>query len=680
MRLYEIWVDFLLAMRLWWCSLRGFFGRSGAPGESSSLWKEGSFAVDSRTLLRALDSSVFVASDISGFSVTDAGFGSFGVLNSVITKFSHGVESDINCLKSIRAALEDPLDMLSSSWNFNNDTEGFICNFLGVECWHPLESKVLNIKLGDLGLKGQFPRGVVNCTSLTGLDLSSNNLSGSIPEDINHLIQYITSLDLSSNNFSGTIPRNLSNCSFLNFLKLDNNKLTGQIPPEFGQLSRLKTFSVVNNQLSGQIPNFKNGTIGPDSFANNPGLCGFPLKSCQAAAKKSNSVVIVAAGVVGATFSALVVIIALFFFMRRVSARKKEEDPEGNKWARSLKGTKGIKVSMFKKSVSKMRLSDLMKATNNFSKDNIIGSGRTGTVYKAVLDDGTSLMVKRLQESQYSEKEFLSEMSTLGSVEHRNLVPLLGFCVAKKERLLVYKHMLHGTLHDQLHPVEADGAKIMDWPTRLKIGIGAARGLAWLHHNCNPRIIHRNISSKCILLDADFEPKISDFGLARLMNPIDTHLSTFVNGEFGDLGYVAPEYARTLVATPKGDVYSFGTVLLELVTGERATHISKAPEDFKGNLVEWILQLSSKSQLTDAIDKSLIGKGVDEEVFQFLKVACNCVVPTSKERPTMFEVFQLLRAIGQKYNFTIEEEMSTPSNNDDCAGELIVAREMMEIN
>ncbi|PRQ25309.1 putative protein kinase RLK-Pelle-LRR-Xa family [Rosa chinensis] len=164
------------------------------------------------------------------------------------------------------------------------------------------------------------------------------------------------------------------------------------------------------------------------------------------------------------------------------------------------------------------------------------------------------------------------------------------------------------------------------------------------------------------------------------MNPIDTHLSTFVNGEFGDLGYVAPEYTRTLVATPKGDVYSFGTVLLELVTGERATHISKAPEDFKGNLVEWILQLSSKSQLTDAIDKSLMGKGVDEEVFQFLKVACNCVVPTSKERPTMFEVFQLLRAIGQKYNFTIEEEMSTPSNTADCAGELIVAREMMEIN
>ncbi|KAI5315350.1 PREDICTED: probably inactive leucine-rich [Prunus dulcis] len=596
--------------------------------------------------------------------------------------FSFGVESDINCLKSIKASLQDTLGYLNSSWDFNNNTEGFICNFLGIECWHPHESKVLNIKLSDLGLKGSFPRGVANCTSLTGLDLSSNQLNGLLPTNIDQIITFITSLDLSSNSFTGQIPMKLSNCSYLNVLKLDNNKFSGSIPPELGQLSRIKTFSVANNQLSGPVPNFNNTSITADSYANNPGLCGKPLEVCRSAAKKSNSVVIVGAGVGGATFAALIVVIGLFFFMRRVSARKKEEDPEGNKWAKSFKKTKGIKVSMFEKSISKMKLGDLMKASNNFHKDNIIGSGRTGTMYKAVLDDGTPLMVKRLQESQHSEKEFLSEMATLGNIEHRNLVPLLGFCVAKRERLLVYKYMPNGTLHDQLHPMDADGAKIMEWPTRLKIGIGAARGLAWLHHNCNPRIIHRNISSKCILLDADFEPKISEFGLARLMNPIDTHLSTFVNGEFGDLGYVAPEYARTLLATPKGDVYSFGTVLLELVTGERATHIAKAPEDFKGNLVEWIMQLSSQSQLQDALDKSLVGKGVNEELFQFLKVACNCVVLTPKERPTMFEVYQLLRAIGEKYNFTVDDEIMMPTDigDGDGRGELIVAREMKEMN
>ncbi|KAL1293341.1 hypothetical protein HN51_053989 [Arachis hypogaea] len=606
-----------------------------------------------------------VLSVVFGFLVLISSFGT-----------AYGTDTDIFCLKSIKGSIEDPYNYLQS-WTFNNKTEGFICKFSGVECWHPDENRVLNLKLSNMGLKGQFPRAIRNCSSLTGLDLSINKLSGTIPADISTLLFYVTTLDLSSNEFSGTIPESLANCTYLNTLKLDSNRLTGQIPGEFASLGRLKTFSVTNNLLSGPVPNF-NYTKVTASYGNNLGLCGggTNLGVCQPQSSKSNTAVIAGAAVGGVTVAMLGLGIGMFFYVRRVGyKRKKEEDPEGNKWARSIKGTKAIKVSLFEKSVSKMKMSDLMKATNKFSNTNIIGSGRTGTVYKAVLEDGTSLMVKRLQQSQHSEKEFRSEMATLGSVKHRNLVPLLGFCMAKKERLVVYKNMPNGNLYDQLHP--AEGPSSLDWTLRLKIAIGAAKGLAWLHHSCNPRIIHRNISSKCILLDADFEPKISDFGLARLMNPIDTHLSTFVNGEFGDLGYVAPEYTRTLVATPKGDVYSFGTVLLELVTGERPTNVAKAPETFKGNLVEWIMQLSSNSQLHDAIDESLAGKGVDNELFQFLKVACNCVSLTAKERPTMFEVYQFLRAIGSRYNFTTEDEILIPVDigTADNMEELIVARE-----
>jgi serine/threonine protein kinase len=244
--------------------------------------------------------------------------------------------------------------------------------------------------------------------------------------------------------------------------------------------------------------------------------------------------------------------------------------------------------------------------------------------------------------------------------------------VAKKERLLVFKNMPNGMLHDHLHP--AVGECTLDWPSRLKIAISAAKGLAWLHHSCNPCIIHRNISSKCILLDEDFEPKISDFGLARLMNPLATHLSTLINGEFGDFGYVAPEYAKTLVATPKGDVYSFGTVLLELVTGERPANV--ALQTFKGNLVEWIAELTNNSELHNAIDESLVDKSNDNELFPFLKVACNCVSPSPKERPTMSEVYQLLRAIGDRYNFTTTDEILVPEDiHDNTMEELIVARE-----
>ncbi|KAL8516511.1 hypothetical protein ACS0TY_014960 [Phlomoides rotata] len=613
---------------------------------------------------------------VSGFRASSALISSFLVWSFFTVYLSHAAQSDIDCLKSIKSTFEDPNGYLAS-WIFDNTTQRSICKFTGVECWHEDDNKVLNIRLSDMGLKGEFPLGVFNCKSMTGLDLSSNSIHGNIPNNISKLIGFITTLDLSSNQFSGGIPADLSNCSYLNVLKLDNNLLSGQIPPQIGLLSRIKTFTVTKNQLTGPVPTFLNASVTAESYAGNAGLCGRPLSACRGSSVKSHSSAIVGGAVAGVTFGALAFTIGLFFYMRKMSRKKKDDDPLGNKWAKIIKNTKRVKLSMFEKSVSKMNLKDLMKATDDFSNVNIIASGRSGTMYKAVLEDGTHLMVKRLQDTQHSEKEFLSEMATLGNIKHRNLVPLLGFCLTKKERLLVYKHMPNGYLNDKLHDLK-EGEKTMDWPLRLKIGTRAAKGFAWLHHSCNPRIIHRNISSKCILLDSDYEPKISDFGLARLMNPIDTHMSTFVNGEFGDLGYVAPEYTRTLLATPKGDVYSLGVVLLELVTGEKPTHVAKAPESFKGNLVDWIAELSASSKLQDAIDQSMAGKGYDSELFQFLKVACSCVLPGPKERPTMFEVYQFLRAIGQRYNFTTEDEVLEPpdaGDADDKLVELIVARD-----
>lgn len=589
---------------------------------------------------------------------------------------SYGTKTDFFCLQQVKNSLKDPFGFLTT-WDFTNTTEGSICRFNGIECWHQEESRVLNIKLTEMSLQGHFPLALVNCSSLTGLSLAGNNLNGSLPSNISKIIRFVTELDLSDNDFSGEIPESLSNCSYLNGLNLAHNRFSGQIPLQLGNLDRLKTFNVANNNLSGQIPHFigQNSSITKDDFANNPGLCGQPLLDpCPAPAKKSHLGVMAGAIAGGLTLVIVSTGMALLYISRMKVVRKKREDPEGNRWAKSMKGTKAFKVSMFEKSVSKMSLDDLMKATNSFSSNNIIGSGRTGTLYKATLPDGSLLMVKRLQDSQRTEKEFLSEMSTLGSVKHQNLVPLLGFCMAKKERFLVYKFMPNGNLYDQLHPSDPE-AKVIEWPIRLKIAIGAAKALAWLHHNCNPRILHRNVSSKCILLDEDFEPKLSGFGLARLMNPVDTHLSTFVNGEFGDLGYVAPEYARTLVATPKGDVYSFGTVLLELITGEKPTHVANAPEDFKGSLVEWVSQLSNNSDLRSAIDKSLLGQGIDHELLQFLRVACNCVSLVPKERPTMFEVYQLLRAIGERYHFTVDDEILVPIETGDVPGELIVAQE-----
>ncbi|KAI5679865.1 hypothetical protein M9H77_01092 [Catharanthus roseus] len=217
---------------------------------------------------------------------------SFSVLISVLlclilnsSYFSNAAETDVNCLRAIKESLQDPLNYLSS-WNFTDNTEGFICRFVGIECWNAAENRVLNIRLSDMGLKGEFPRGIANCTSLTGLDLSNNSISGSIPSDISMIMRFVTSLDLSYNRLSGSIPVSLANCSYLNVVKLENNLLSGQIPQEIGMLVRLKTFNVSYNNLTGPVPKFRNANarIGAGSYANNPGLCGSPLPPCRASA------------------------------------------------------------------------------------------------------------------------------------------------------------------------------------------------------------------------------------------------------------------------------------------------------------------------------------------------------------------------------------------------------------
>ncbi|GJY11819.1 probably inactive leucine-rich repeat receptor-like protein kinase [Tanacetum coccineum] len=223
---------------------------------------------------------------------------------------SDAVQTDIDCLRSIKNTLQDPQHLLSS-WDFNNSTEGFICRFTGVECWSLDESKVFNMHLSHMGLRGPFPMGLGNCTSLIGLNLSSNHLTGPIPSNLADAIPFVTSLDLSNNNLSGPILASLGNCYFLNVLRLDNNHLTCQIPPELGGLNRLKEFSVANNRLIGKVPFFGIYSASADSYANNLGLCGGPLGPCK---KEGHKNLLFSGFEVG--FPASTVLIMLLMFWR----------------------------------------------------------------------------------------------------------------------------------------------------------------------------------------------------------------------------------------------------------------------------------------------------------------------------------------------------------------------------
>ncbi|KAH0869863.1 hypothetical protein HID58_076885 [Brassica napus] len=523
-------------------------------------------------------------------------------------------EDDIRCLRGIHASLADPHGVLKS-WNFANTTVGFLCNFVGVSCWNNQENRVLNLELRDMSLSGQIPDSLRFCGSLQKLDLSNNRLSGTIPRRLCSWLPFLVSLDLSNTQLNGEIPPELAECRFVNSLVLSDNRLSGQIPVQLSSLGRLVTFSVSNNDLTGRIPSFfTSPSYSTDDFNGNKGLCGRPLSSpCGGLSKKTTSSL-----------------------------------TEGG-LAQRLRIHKLVQVSLFQKPLVKVKLGDLMSATNHFSSENIIVTTRTGTTYKAVFLDGSALAVKHLSaKCKLEEMEFRYEMNRLWELRHPNLAPLLGFCAVEEERFLVYKYMSKGTLKSLLEEEDVE----LDWSTRFRIGLGAARGLAWLHHGCRPPILHQNICSSVILVDEDFDARIVDSGLARLMVRSDNNDGCFMTGDLGEFGYVASEYFTTMVASLKGDVYGLGVVLLELATGVKAL----GGEGFKGSLVDWVKQLESSGRMADAFDEGIRGKGHDEEILKFVEVACHCVAPRPKERWTMFQAYRSLKAMAEKQGYSFTEQ------------------------
>uniref|UniRef100_A0A0D9W6F8 Protein kinase domain-containing protein n=1 Tax=Leersia perrieri TaxID=77586 RepID=A0A0D9W6F8_9ORYZ len=569
-------------------------------------------------------------------------------------------EDDVRCLKEVKAELRDP-DGRLTGWSFSNTSSGALCLLSGVSCWNPQESRIIGLTLSGFNLGGRIPSALQFCSAATTLDLSDNKLEGTIPSTLCDWIPFVVNLDLSGNQLTGALPSELANCRFLNSLKLSGNSFSGQIPDSLGRLDRLKSLDLSGNSLDGQIPP-QLASFGKESFANNKGLCGRPVSSrCGRALGGAGLGIVIAAGVFGAAASLL-----LAFFFWRCTGRKSKggrrrggsesggaSAEDGSWWAERLRAAHNrlAPVSLFQKPIVKVKLADLMAATQDFSTSHIVvaGSSRAGTAYRAVLRDGSALTVKRLHSCPLSEKAFRAEMSRVGQLRHPNIVPLLGFCVVEDERLLVYKHMESGALSSVM---KEPGESPLDWATRLRIAVGAARGLAWLHHGFQVPQIHQNLSSSAVLLDEDYEARITDVGLTRLVRMApgeggDT--SPFLNGDFGEYGYVAPECASNPVSTMKSDVYAFGVILFELVSGQEAATVTSdaAGEGFKGTLLDWINQLKASGRTGDVVHKSLRGNGHDSEIDEFVKIAFSCTMVRARERLSMYRVYHSLKSIGQ---------------------------------
>ncbi|KAL8490004.1 hypothetical protein ACS0TY_025778 [Phlomoides rotata] len=311
-------------------------------------------------------------------------------------------------------------------------------------------------------------------------------------------------------------------------------------------------------------------------------------------------------------------------------------------------------------SVKTFSLVELEIATEKFSPKKLLGEGGFGRVYHGVMRNGTEVAVKFLtRNNQNGDREFIAEIEMLSRLHHRNLVKLIGICIDKQTRCLVYDLVPNGSVESHLHGADKSKGPL-DWDARLKIALGAARGLAYLHEDSNPRVIHRDFKASNILLENDFTARVSDFGLAREAMEGSDHISTQVMGTFG---YVAPEYAMTGHLLVKSDVYSYGVVLLELLSGRKPVDMSRHPG--QENLVTWARpSLTNREGLEQLVDPSLAGSYDFDHMAKVAAIASMCVHPEVAHRPFMGEVVQALKII---YNDTYETCGDAYSQKDSSA-------------
>lgn len=506
-------------------------------------------------------------------------------------------------------------------------------------------SGVQKLLLDGNKFSGQIPPEIGKLQQLSKMDFSHNKFSGRIAPEISQC-KLLTFVDLSRNELSGEIPNQLTGMRILNYLNLSRNHLVGSIPSSIASMQSLTSVDFSYNNLSGLVPgtgqfSYFNYT----SFLGNSELCGPYLGPCKDGVANGTHQPHVK-GPLSASVKLLLVIGLLvcsiaFAVAAIIKARSLKKASESRAW----------KLTAFQR--LDFTCDDVLDC---LKEDNIIGKGGAGIVYKGLMPNGDQVAVKRLpamSRGSSHDHGFNAEIQTLGRIRHRHIVRLLGFCSNHETNLLVYEYMPNGSLGEVLHGKKGGH---LHWDTRYKIAVEAAKGLCYLHHDCSPLIVHRDVKSNNILLDSGFEAHVADFGLAKFLQ--DSGTSECMSAIAGSYGYIAPEYAYTLKVDEKSDVYSFGVVLLELITGRKPVGEFGDGVD----IVQWVRKMtdSNKEGVLKILDPRLPSVPL-HEVMHVFYVAMLCVEEQAVERPTMREVVQILTELPKPPTTKQGEESSPPS-------------------
>ncbi|CAK9142913.1 unnamed protein product [Ilex paraguariensis] len=573
--------------------------------------------------------------------------------------------------------LQGPTPKFNSSVqvDMNSGTNSFCSNDADVDC-DPRVNTLLSIAeyVGYPTTFAENWKGNDPCTPWFGLACTSRD---------------ITVVNFPKMGLSGTIAPNFSSIASLQRLILASNNLTGTIPIELTTLLNLKELDVSNNQLYGKIPSFRsnvlvktdgNVNIGKDTppptapgtpTDNKPGSSGVGGTNAPGNGGKKSSPGMFVGSIVGGVCCAAVLFVVLFVWVYRAKRKRSggvqyqntmvihphhsgSDDAVKITVASSVYGGASETYSHGSSGPSDIHVVEtgnmlisiqvLKNVTNNFSEENILGKGGFGAVYKGELHDGTKIAVKRMESGVMSEKgldEFKSEITVLTKVRHRHLVALLGYCLDGNERLLVYEYMPQGTLSQHLFNWKGEGLTPLEWTRRLIIALDVARGVEYLHGLAQQSFIHRDLKPSNILLGDDMRAKVSDFGLVRLVDG----KASVVTKLAGTFGYLAPEYAVTGRVTTKIDVYSFGVILMELITGRRALDETQHEESM--HLVPWFRRMNLyKDSFQKAIDPVI---DLDEETFASVttvaELAGHCCAREPYQRPDMGHAVNVLSSL-----------------------------------